>query len=71
MSNLFRNPLYQPKFGNRPCVCMNGKKLKKCHGSKYAVTSEELQELKELNDAYNEKVKSLINQIKEHESGKV
>lgn len=65
---LLRNPLYIPKFGNRPCVCGSGKKMKKCHGKEYAITKEEYEEARILNDAYNERVKSMIDKIKEMEN---
>jgi hypothetical protein len=42
---LYRNPLHHGDIRNEPCVCNSGKKVKSCHGSKYAVSESEMNEI--------------------------
>lgn len=42
---LWRNPLYSGTLRNLKCPCMSGKKVKKCHGGAYAVTTLKLNEI--------------------------
>lgn len=42
---LYRNPLMGGDLRNEPCVCNSGRKLKHCHGNKYAITKKEMNEI--------------------------
>lgn len=44
-SALWRNPLTTSKLRNKPCICGSGKKTKKCHGIKNAISRTELNEI--------------------------
>lgn len=42
------NPLIDGNLRNTPCLCGSGKKVKKCHGVKRIITSEDAQLIKDL-----------------------
>lgn len=42
---MYRNPLMDGDLRNEPCVCNSGKKIKRCHGMKYALNEKEMSEL--------------------------
>jgi len=45
---LFRNPLHMGAIRNKPCICGSGKKIKQCHGEKYAILEEEAKAISEI-----------------------
>lgn len=49
----YRNPLYRSDLRNKKCICMSGKKIKKCHGQNLALTAQELNEVTRLIDRHN------------------
>ncbi len=61
---MYRNPLHNSKLRNKPCICGNGKKSKKCHGKEYAITKEQLDEIKVLNKERMAQVAKELNEMK-------
>jgi uncharacterized protein YecA (UPF0149 family) len=56
---LYRNPLHIGCLRNKPCVCGSGKKIKQCHGQKYAIPHEEAKAISELIVSNNRKPENL------------
>lgn len=59
MEKLYRNPLCIGALRNKPCICGSGKKIKQCHGQKYAVTLEDAKAINELLVNQNRKPENL------------
>jgi len=51
--SLVRNPLTEGQYRNMKCPCGSGKKTKKCHGIKTAITKDEFKEIVEMGKAAN------------------
>ena len=57
---LYRNPLNRGKYRNDPCPCGSGKKIKKCHGVKAAVTRSELDSIITMVNNFNKRFKDAV-----------
>jgi uncharacterized protein YajQ (UPF0234 family) len=52
---LYRNPLHAGALRNQGCICGSGKKIKRCHGQKYAILKDEAKEINQMIAQYTQK----------------
>lgn len=56
----YQNPLARGKYRNDPCVCGSGKKVKKCHGVKHALSKAELDETIDMINNFNKRFQEAL-----------
>lgn len=56
----YQNPLSRGKLRNDPCPCGSGKKIKKCHGVKHALSKDELADIHEMINNFNKRFKEAL-----------
>lgn len=60
---LYRNPLHIGALRNKPCICASGKKIKQCHGEKYAIPHDEAKAISEMIVKNNQQTETLLREV--------